>query len=61
MEKDKNQCNDCAYYQYDDDTECYVCEINLDEDEIERFMAGSKKSCPYFKFYDEYKMVEKQN
>lgn len=46
---------------YDDEYDCDVCSINLDEDELIRFMSGSDFNCPYFKFYDEYKMVRKQN
>ena len=46
---------------YDDEYDADVCSINLDEDELIRFMSGSDFNCPYFKFYDEYKMVRKQN
>lgn len=59
--KPQANCEMCAYYIYDDEYECYVCDINLDEDEMMRFMQGSDYNCPYFKFYDEYKMVQKQN
>ena len=51
----KQNCEDCAYFV---DGECV---INLDEDEYERFLQSNKNDCPYFKFYDEYKMVAKQN
>ena len=27
-------CEYCVNYSYDDDYECYTCEVNLDEDEI---------------------------
>ena len=37
------------------------CDVSLDEDEMERYLGGSNRDCPYFKLYDEYKMVEKQN
>ena len=46
---------------YDEDSETYSCIINLDEDEAQRFMAGDSGGCTYFRFYDEYKMVKKQN
>ena len=39
----------------------YYCNVNLDEDEMARFMSGSDKECCYYKAYDEYKMVQKQN
>ncbi|NCA80368.1 MAG: hypothetical protein EOM05_01840 [Clostridia bacterium] len=54
-------CENCAYYEYDDYDDCYSCTINLDEDEMVRFMSYSTFSCPYFKLYDEYGLVRKQN
>ena len=30
---DAVNCEYCVNYSYDDDYECYTCEINLDEDE----------------------------
>lgn len=54
------QCEMCAYYDYDEEWEEYVCSMNMDEDEMVRFYE-SRTGCPYFKFYDEYKIVRKQN
>ncbi len=54
-------CDVCAYNVYDEEYDCYVCSLNLDEDEYIRFLSGSDFNCSYFKFYDEYKMVQKQN
>ena len=31
---DAVNCEYCVNYSYDDDYECYTCEINLDEDEV---------------------------
>ena len=56
-----NSCEMCAYYKYDDDWECYACLVNLDEDEMMRFLSGHKFECPYFNADDEYKIVKKQN
>lgn len=56
-----SQCESCAYYDYDENAEAYVCGINLDEDDIIRFYSGGGNSCPYYSFYDEYKIVKKQN
>jgi len=55
-----SQCEMCAYYDYDEDWEDYVCIMNMDEDDMVKFYQ-SKSSCPYFKFYDEYKIVRRQN
>ncbi len=61
MKENSTNCEMCQYYVYDEDYDMYVCEINLDEDEMERFLKGSNYACPYFVLYDEYKMVRKQN
>ncbi len=57
----KTNCENCAHYIYDDEYDCYVCEANLDEDDMSRFLSRQTSSCPYFNFYDEYSIVRKQN
>ena len=54
-------CESCTNYIYDEECECYVCQVNLDEDELERFVKGTAQYCPNYRFYDEYKIVRKQN
>ncbi len=54
-------CESCVYYDYDEELESYVCTVNLDEDELERFILGTNSHCPHYRFYDEYKSVQKQN
>lgn len=56
----QSSCDSCAYYMYDDDYECYVCDVNLDEDEMSRFMSDTFYNCPYYKYGDEYSVVRKQ-
>ena len=51
----------CEFYQYDDEMGQYVCDMNLDEDEMVRFLTQKHQSCPYYRYYDEYKSVQKQN
>lgn len=57
----KANCEDCIYYFYDDEYECYSCEINLDEDEMFRFISSTFHDCPYYRFNNEYTIVKKQN
>jgi len=57
----KTNCEYCANYVYDEEMDCYYCQINLDEDEMARFMQQKMDSCHYFHLYDEYKIVRKQN
>lgn len=50
-------CETCAYYTYDEEWECYVCEQNLDEDEYVRLVEGHYRSCPYYRDGDCYKIA----
>ncbi len=63
-DKQKNKttnCEDCMYFDYDEMLDEDICTLDLDEDEMIRFMEHPYSSCPYYKFYDEYKTVQKQN
>lgn len=57
----KTNCELCVNYYYDDELEEYFCDINLDEDEMVRFLTASNFECPYYRLYDEYGIVKKQN
>ena len=57
---DAVNCEYCVNYSYDDVYECYTCEVNLDEDEMVKFITGNFHPCPYFKMGDEYRIVRKQ-
>lgn len=54
-------CDQCVHYQYNEFLDCYECLINLDEDEMERFLKSSNDNCNYFQLNDDYKMLRKQN
>ena len=58
--KKGSNCEYCANYSYDEDYECYTCEVNLDEDEMARFITGTFSQCPYFQMGDEYRIVRRQ-
>ena len=59
----KMNCEDCIHYSYDDEYECYICDVNvnLDQDEAYKFISGTLSNCPYFRFGDDYTIVKKQN
>ena len=59
--KQQGNCESCVNFVFDDDYECYVCLVNLDEDEMGRFLKGSFFQCPYYQLDDEYAIVRKQN
>lgn len=60
MKMKKTNCDECAYYTYDEEYDAYFCDMSLDEDEMMRFMSGNFSACPYFRSGDEYKVVRKQ-
>ncbi len=53
-------CEYCSNYEYDEEYGYYACMVNLDEDEMGRFLSGSLFFCPHFQFNDEYKIAGKQ-
>ena len=56
-----SNCEMCMYYSHDEDYLCYVCEKDLDCDDLERFYADRNRECPYYRPGDEYTIVRKQN
>ncbi len=54
-------CEECINYYYDEEYECNSCMMNLDEDEMYRFVKGSFSDCPYYSRGDDYTIVRKQN
>ena len=55
-----SQCDLCAYYWIDEEDGTGECQVNLDEDEMYRFLSGSQQECPYFRLDDEYAVVRHQ-
>ena len=48
----QTNCESCANYVYDEESDCYCCEVDLDEDTFYQ--------CPYYQLDDEYRIVRKQ-
>jgi len=55
--KRETACESCMYYDEDNED----CRMELDEDELINFALRRTGNCPYYRFYDEYKSVRKQN
>ncbi len=53
-------CDMCGHYAYDEEDECYYCDMNLDEDDMMKFLTGDTNHCHYFSLYDEYAIVRHQ-
>lgn len=54
-------CETCVNYMYDDEADMYCCDVSLDEDEMQHFLTAQTYNCPYYSYFDEYKIVRKQN
>lgn len=53
-------CESCSRYVYDEQNDMYCCTVDLDEDEMCRFVCGANYDCPYYSADDEYSVVRKQ-
>lgn len=53
-------CDYCAYNEYDEYDDMYYCSVNMDEDDMARFMQSNHRDCPYFRSGDEYRVVKHQ-
>ena len=54
-------CENCSHYILDSEAQEYYCDAALDEDDMARLLSPTRQKCPYFDFYDEYKIVRRQN
>lgn len=53
-------CENCWYYDYDEEFDAWFCTQYLDEDEVARILQSPTLRCPYFKPGDEYTVAKKQ-
>ena len=60
MKKRPSSCESCEFYDYDEYTDSYTCTLSLDEDEMVGFLGNNTEGCHYYRYYDEYKSVNKQ-
>ena len=56
----KANCEYCINYEYDEDFEYYVCTMDLDEDEMERFLRSANSTCPFYRRGDDYETARRQ-
>lgn len=62
--KPKNKptpCESCVHYDAIDEYGTLGCTVDVDEDDLYRERTDRHQGCPYYKFYDEYKSVRRQN
>ena len=53
-------CDTCSNYLYDEDYDCYECDVSMDEDEMARFLSQTRFECPYYRSDNEYEVVKHQ-
>lgn len=53
-------CEHCVHYVYDEEWDYYECDVNLDEDDMVKFLQGRNTSCSFFRLDDEYGVVRHQ-
>ena len=56
----ESNCDSCINYVYDEVHDYYTCMVNLDEDEMEKFLRETFCDCPYYRKDDEYASVRRQ-
>ncbi len=54
-------CESCMNFTYDDEEDDYICCADFDEDEMMQLLSSRYKTCPYYRFGDDYTIVKKQN
>ena len=57
----KSSCDFCMNYFYDEEYDCYMCAIDMDEDDVYYASGNNRRGCPYFRMGNEYTIVRKQN
>lgn len=57
----KTDCEQCMNYMYDEEYDCMMCVIDMDEDEYMSLLSDKRRACPYFRRGDDYTVVRKQN
>ena len=53
-------CEDCLFYEFDEDFQEYICTADMDEDDYARMMQETHKQCPFWRNGDEYAVVRHQ-
>ena len=55
-----SNCEECVHYDYDDEDDVYYCTMDLDEDDMARFLAAEADRCPYYQRGDDYTLARHQ-
>jgi hypothetical protein len=53
-------CTECVHYDYDEETDEYYCNVDMDEDDMERFLRSRVDACPFYRRGDDYASARRQ-
>lgn len=56
----ETECENCWYYNYDEEEDEYYCSMELDEDEMYRIRTDRRSRCPFFRQADDYYLPHRQ-
>ena len=56
----KSRCENCRFFEYDEETGSSCCSQDLDEDEMERFLRAAADACPCYKPGDDCETARRQ-
>ena len=54
------KCEECVHFDYDEENDVSFCGMDLDEDEMERFLRSAADACPFYRREDEYSSARRQ-
>jgi len=54
----ERNCESCYYLEFDDELNCEICRMELDQDDVSRLMRDGRP-CPFYKPGDEYAAARK--
>ena len=54
------KCEECVHYDYDEEDDSWWCNMDLDEDEMERFLRSAADRCPFYRRGDDYASARRQ-
>ncbi|WP_312279282.1 DUF6472 family protein [Oscillibacter sp.] len=54
------KCEECVHLNYDEEAEADFCSMDLDEDEMERFLRADARRCPFYRRGGDYETARRQ-
>lgn len=55
-----SNCEECVFFDYDEELDANFCSMDLDEDEMERFLRSDFRNCPFYRQGDDYSTARRQ-